>query len=381
VNINVLITFICFILSGFFHQGLYIFFPALTFLYVIYQKESKIYINPISKIYLYFVIVAVVFFALQSIFYQDIKIFSIKGCLRYTAYFSFAVFASYLSQNNIKYLFVMFLVYFILTLPMSYFQIVNFERYKNIIGHSNHLAYVLSMLIYFLVFHRPFKNKIINISCIILLFISLILTKSSGGLLVILALLAYNGLMSKRISLINKVLFLSLPIVVFFLAINLSEKIAFQFESLNFLNWNFIQDRATQFSVDGVVRAGGYGSFIWRIIYWSAIVYEFLTESILKIMFGLGVDHLTQGNMPYKFMSQDPHNDFVKALLEFGVLGFLLFTSYFWRIYKVLRKNFNVIILMIIPAFFGNPVVNFSVSIVYILILMYEYKKVDFKVS
>jgi O-antigen ligase len=110
-------------------------------------------------------------------------------------------------------------------------------------------------------------------------------------------------------------------------------------------------------------------------------VYEFLTESILKIMFGLGVDHLTQGNMPYKFMSQDPHNDFVKALLEFGVLGFLLFTSYFWRIYKVLRKNFNVIILMIIPAFFGNPVVNFSVSIVYILILMYEYKKVDFKVS
>lgn len=379
MNTKVLITFICFILSGFFHQVLYIFFPVLTFLYVINHKESKIYINSISKIYFYFLIVAIIFFVLQSILYQDIKFFSIKGCLRYAAYFSFAVFASYLSLNNIKYLLVMLVGYFILTLPISYFQIVNFERYKNIIGHSNHLAYVLSMLIYFLVFHRPFKRKTINISCIILLFISLILTKSSGGLLVILALLGYNGLMSKRISLFNKITFLSFPIVAFFIAINLSEKIAFQFESLNFLNWKFIEDRATQFSIDGVVRAGGHGSFIWRIIYWSAIVYEFLSESFFKLSIGLGVDHLTQGNMPYKFMRQDPHNDFVKALLEFGFLGLLLFVSYFWRIFKVLHKNFNVIILMIIPAFFGNPIVNFSVSISYILILMYEYKKVNSK--
>ncbi|MFD0931999.1 O-antigen ligase family protein [Psychroflexus salinarum] len=260
---------------------------------------------------------------------------------------------------------------------MSYDQINYLGRYRNVLGHSNHLAYVLSMIIYFLLFNRPFKSKKINIACIIVLLASLILTKSTGGLLVILAILGYNGIMSKRISFLNKILFSILPIIGIILAINLSEKIAFQFESINFLNWEFIESRATQFSKDGVVRAGGHGSFIWRIIYWSAIVYEFLSESFLKITFGLGVDHLTQGNMPYKFMSQDPHNDFVKALLEFGVIGLLLFLSFFWRVFEVVKKNFNIILIMIVPAFFGNPTVNFSVSMTLILILMYEYKKVN----
>lgn len=375
MNLNVIIIFVFFILSGFFHQGLYLLFPFFTLFYISFQKESKVALNPISKIYLYFVLAALGFFAIQSILYFEINVFSIKGCLRYFAYFSFALLASYLTKKDLKYFFAILVIYFILSLPMSYSQIINLGRYQNVLGHSNHLAYVLSMIIYFLIFNRPFKSKKINITCIILLSSSLILTKSTGGLLVILALLAYNGVMSKRISLLNKIIFSTLPIIGVILAINLSEKIAFQFESLNFLTWEFIEDRATQFSKDGVIRAGGHGSFIWRIIYWFAIIYEFLSESFLTITFGLGVDHLTQGNMPYKFMKQDPHNDFVKAFIEFGVIGLILFLSFFWKVYKLVKRNLNIIIIMAVPAFFGNPIVNFSVSMTLILILMYEYKK------
>jgi O-antigen ligase len=334
-------------------------------------------LNPISKIYLYIVLVAFVFFAIQSILYFDIKIFSIKGLLRYVAYFSFAVFVSYMTKENIKYFFVILVAYFIITIPIGYYQTINLGRYQNVLGHSNHLAYVLSMIIYFLVFNRPFKSKKINIVCIILLFLSLILTKSSGGLLVLLVLLGFNGIMSKRISLLNKIIFLTVPIILAIFVINFSEKIALQLESITFLTWEFIEDRATQFTIDGVNRAGGYGSFVWRIIYWSAIIYEFLSESFIKITFGLGVDHLTQGNMPYEFMEQDPHNDFVKALLEFGLIGLLLFICFFRKVYKVVKKNFNIIIIMIVPSFFGNPMVNYSVSMTLILILMYEYKKVN----
>lgn len=377
MNANVIVIFVCFILSGFFHQGLYILFPILTLYYISFQKKSKLILNPISKIYLYIVLVAFVFFAIQSILYFDIKIFSIKGLLRYVAYFSFAVFVSYMTKENIKYFFVILVAYFIITIPIGYYQTINLGRYQNVLGHSNHLAYVLSMIIYFLVFNRPFKSKKINIVCIILLFLSLILTKSSGGLLVLLVLLGFNGIMSKRISLLNKIIFLTVPIILAIFVINFSEKIALQLESITFLTWEFIEDRATQFTIDGVNRAGGYGSFVWRIIYWSAIIYEFLSESFIKITFGLGVDHLTQGNMPYEFMEQDPHNDFVKALLEFGLIGLLLFICFFRKVYKVVKKNFNIIIIMIVPSFFGNPMVNYSVSMTLILILMYEYKKVN----
>ena len=375
VNINIIVVFICFILSGFFHQGLYIIFPFLTLYYISYQKETKLVLNPVSKIYFYIVLVALFFFALQSILYLNINIFSIKGCLRYVAYFSFAVFASYLTKEDIKYFFILLIAYFILTLPISYYQTINLGRYQNVLGHSNHLAYVLSILIYFLIFNVPFKNKKINILCIILMFVSLILTKSSGGLLVLVALLGYNGIMSKKISTLNKVMFFTLPIIVIILAINFSEKIASQFQSLDFLTINFIENKVKQVIENGVNLAGGYGSFIWRVIYWVAIVHEFLSESFLKITFGMGVDHLTQGNMPYKFMKQDPHNDFIKALIEFGVIGLLLFFHLFRKIYKIINKNFNLIIILIIPAFFGNPTVNFSFSIAFILILTYEYKK------
>ena len=376
MNANVIVIFIYFIISGFFHQGLYILFPLLTFYYISYQKGSKLKLNPISKIYLYVVLVALTLFTLQSIFYFDIKIFSIKGCLRYFAYFSFAVFVSYTSKENIKYFFVILIAFFIITLPLAFYQIAHYGRYQNVLGHSNHLAYVLSMLIYFLIFNRPFKNRNINITCILLLLVSLLLTKSSGGLLVLIVLLGYNGIVSKRFSLKKKIIFSSLPLIAVIIALNVSEKIAFQFESINFLSWEFIEKKATEFNIDGVSVAGNYGSFVWRILYWFAIIYEFLSESFTKIILGLGIDHCTKGNLPYKFMRHDPHNDFVKVLTEFGAIGVVLYVGFFRKIYKVVNKNFNVIIIMLIPAFFGNPIVNFSVSMTLILILMYEYKKV-----
>lgn len=381
MNASVIVVFICFILSGFFHQGLYLIFPFLTFFYISYQNKSRLKLNPVSKIYLYIALVAFALFLIQSILYFDIKIFSLKGCLRYIAYFSFAVFISYMTKENIRFFFVILITYFVLTFPVSIFQTVNIGRYQNLVGHSNHLAYILSMLIYFLLFNKPFRNKKINIVSIILISVSLILTQSTAGLLIIVALLAYNGFVSNQISILNKFLFTITPIVGVILAINISEKIAFQFESLNYLNLEFIEDRAFKFTEDGIVRAGGHGSFIWRIIYWFSIVHEFLSESITKITFGLGVDHLTQGNMPYKFLRQDPHNDFVKALVEFGAIGLLLFISFFYKVFKIVKKNFNIIILMIVPAFFGNPTINFSVTMTLILILMYEYKKVNTEVD
>lgn len=373
---NVLIILICFFLSGFFHQGLYLFMPFLTLFYLSYQKESKLALNPISKIYLYVVLVTLGFFVIQSLLFSDIKMFSIKGWLRFVAYFSFAVLISYMTKENIKYFFIVIVAYFILTIPMGYYQTIpDWGRYKNVLGHSNHLAYVLSMIIYFLVFNRPFKSKQVNIVCVILLFISLLLTKSTGGLLVLVALIVYNAIKSKRISLLKKLTFLSLCIIALLLGINFSDKIAYQIESVDYITWDFVIERVKNYTINGVNRAGAHGSFVWRVLYWSKLLYTFFSESFLQITFGMGIDHLTKGYMPYDFMEKDPHNDFIKVLMEYGVLGLLFFLGFFRKIYKTINKNFNIIILIVVPMFFGNAIVNFSVNLIFILILMYEYKK------
>ena len=380
---NIIVILICFFLAGLFHQGLYVFIPFLTLYYISNQKASRLSLNPISKIYLTIVLVVLGFIVVQSILYFDIKIFSIKGWLRLVAYFLFTVLISYMTKDNIKYFFIIIIFYFVLTIPIGFYKVLNWdwERYKNVLGHSNHLAYVLSMLIYFLVFHRPFKSKPVNIVCIIVLFVSLILTKSTGGLLVLAALIVYHAIKSKRISLFKKLAFLSLCIFAIIFAVNFSEKIAYQIHSVDFITWDFVLERVQNYTINGVNRAGGHGSFVWRIIYWSKLLFTFFSESILKIIFGVGVDHLTKGYMPYEFMDKDPHNDFIKVLIEYGILGLLLFLGFFRKIYKAINKNFNIIILMIVPMFFGNAIVNYSFNITLILIIMYELKKNNIKVN
>ncbi|TYA52229.1 hypothetical protein FVF61_12850 [Formosa maritima] len=280
-------------------------------------------------------------------------------------------------KDDIKYFFIIIILYFLLTIPIGLYQVTkwDWERYQNVFDHSNHLAYVLTMCVYFLFLHNPFKSKIVKNICLIGLFVSLLLTKSTGGLLVLLVLLGYNSLKSKRISLVKKLTFILLLIIAIVLALNFSEKIAYQLESIDFLTWEFVKERIETYTIDGVNRAGGYGSFVWRIIFWSKLMLTFFSEPFLHIIFGVGVDHLTKGFMPYEFMDKDPHNDFVKVLLEYGVLGLLLFLSFFRNIYKIMNKNFNIIILMVVPMFFGNAIVNYPFNLTLILIIIYEYKQ------
>jgi O-antigen ligase len=237
------------------------------------------------------------------------------------------------------------------------------------------------MCVYFLIFYRPFKNKTVNFICISGLLLSLLLTRSTGGLLVLIALLGYNAVITKRVSFAKKVTFFAVSLLAVIAAIEFSDKIAYQVQSINYLTADFIMERVDNYVVDGVTRAGGYGSVVWRIIYWSKLLFTFFGENWLRITLGLGVDHLTKGYMPYYFMDKDPHNDFIKVLLEFGVLGLLMFLYFFKKVYNVLGKNFNIIILMIVPMFFGNAIVNFPFNITLILILMYEYKQNHSKIN
>ena len=378
---NVVILLFCFFLAGFFHQGLYVLIPFLTLYYISNQKESRLTLNPVSKIYLYVVLVVLGFVVLQSLLYLEVRLFSIKGLLRFVAYFLFAVLISYVNKKEIKYFFIITAFYFLLTIPLGIYQFLEMGRYRNSWDHSNHLAYVLTMSIYFFIFHKPIKNKQINLLCIIGLVVSLILTKSTGGLLVLIALLGYNALKSKRITLLKKLIFLATAIIAIIVAINFSEKIASQLDSINILTWEFIRDRVEIYTIDGVNRAGGYGSFVWRIIYWSKLLYTFFSEPFIQISFGIGVDHLTKGYMPYEFMDKDPHNDFIKVLLEYGVIGLLLFLTFFRKVYKVMNKNFNIIILIAVPVLFGNAIVNFPFNTTLILILMYELKQNYIKIN
>ncbi|MCL6266671.1 O-antigen ligase family protein [Flagellimonas myxillae] len=365
---NLIVLIFLFVLAATFHQALYFLIPAITLFFISKQRQSRISLSPLVKLYLLIVTVAIVFFVIQSIMNMNVALFSIKGIARYVCYLLFASYVLTAKIEDVRDFFKVIIIFFVITFPLGIYQVWAVDRYQGIFNHANHFAYILCFCIYFLVFHKPFKTKWLGNLCLLVLFLSIILTKSSGGMLVLLTLLAYNVARSKRISLNKKLLLLFSFLGITTLVLFSSEKVTSQLDSINYLNWEFLKERVEQFKV------GGYGSVVWRVIYWIKILFSFYEESWGRIIFGVGVDTMTEGNMPYPYMYKDPHNDFLKILVEFGLAGLFLFLFYFRKIYKIVNKNFKIIILIIIPIFFGNAIVNFVFNITLLLLLAYEYR-------
>ena len=365
---NVLVLIVFFLFAGRFHQALYLLIPVLTLSHLYDRRSEKLYLSPILRLYLTVVVIVALFVGIQSVLNVDVYWFSIKGLARYFTYFLFAVLVSTFEIRSIELAFKTMIILLLVSLPWGVVQVLELGRYQNVFQHGNHLAYVLDICIYFTIFHKPFKSGFQTIA-IVGLIISLALTKSSGGILVLLTLLAYNLFISKRISFNTKAILLVSFLLGTFLVLKFSEKVALQLNSLNYLNWDFLEDRVEKF------RPGGYGSIIWRVVYWIKIHFAFMEEPLHRIVFGIGVDHLSQGNMPYAFTEKDPHNDFIKVLVEFGGVGLLLFLGFFRKLYRITAANFNLIILLGIPMFFGNAIVNFPFNLAFILLITYEFKR------
>jgi O-antigen ligase len=315
---NVVVLIICFVISAAYHQLAYFIIPLLSGYHLFYKKPFRITLNKISRLYFYLILTIILFFILQSIFNLKLNIFSIKGVARYLTYFLFLIMIFSFNIKDIKYFFQLLIFYFVLTLPWGIYQVIELDRYRNILMHSNHLAYVLAICIYFLVYQKPF-NKGVRVLCLIFLLSSLVLTKSSGGILVILTLLLYNIFKSRKISLEKKLMLVISFITTVALVINFSDKVALQLYTFIDFDWDFILRRAN------AENFGGYNSVVWRFAYWTTTLIYFFSENYLTVIFGVGIDSLTKGNMPYSFMYTDPHNDFIKVLVEFGLMGLFLF--------------------------------------------------------
>ena len=128
------------------------------------------------------------------------------------------------------------------------------------------------------------------------------------------------------------------------IAISFTEKISAQIGSLEYLDINFIQEKAKYYN------PGGYGSFVWRLVYWVQILQNFLANNSVVLFFGEGIDTLTKDNYLYSFMYTDPHNDYLKVLVEFGIFGLLFLFAFLARIYTILKK-FDILIMLTIPLF------------------------------
>ncbi len=365
---KIIILILFFLLSATYHQPLYILIPLLVTIYFYSLQHFKILNNKYNRLYLSFFIIILIFFIIQSISFLRIEWHSLKGLARYFSYSVFAIFVYKISNTEIKLLFKIIAILIIILFPFTFMMLDESGGYKGIFRHSNHLGYVLTIVIYFLFAYKPF-SVLINYLVILILTGLLFYSRTSGAIVSFALLIIYNFIISRNIPIKHKLFFIFGPLLMIIpISFQFSEKIIEQINSLNYLDKNFILQRVY------TGNPGGYGSFIWRVVYWLQILFEFIKESFFKIFFGIGIDALTKGNMPYRIMYTDPHNDFLKVLVEFGVAGLILFLNFIKNIFIILNKNINILILITLPLMFDNAIVNFSFVLTLMLLIAYEYK-------
>lgn len=361
---DIIIVFICFLFSAIIPQALYFIFPIL-FLYSLWLNES-LSINRITKLYLGIFLVVFIFLIIHIVVYQSIEFIFLKGLLRYASYASFALYLATLSRYSIRTLFKIILVFFVISFPLLFFQMLVYERYYHIFLHPNYFAYVLVICLMLFIKEKLFLN-IRPIICLILI-ASLIMTKASGAILTLLVFLLFHY-RAKLKSFYIRIPIIAISLLFVIIGFSFSPKIIEQINSLQYLDWTFIKDKALS------AQPGGYGSFIWRVIYWTQILFAFFDNSTITILFGEGIDSLTKANRGmYSFLYTDPHNDFLKILVEYGILGFSLFILLLYRFYSFLGKRVDILLIIVIPFFFDNMLVNWSYNVVFLLYITYIYK-------
>ncbi|MCF6297288.1 MAG: hypothetical protein L3J08_04770 [Flavobacteriaceae bacterium] len=363
---NALFLILLLLISAQYHQALYFIIPAIS-AFFLFNRKLKIPLNNYSKIFVSLPLVVIIFLILQVIINKDLPFFSIKGTFRYIVYSSFAIMVIGFDKKSIeKYFKYLSILLFILT-PLAIYQYKTLGRCQGIFSHANHLAYIQVICIYFLIAYRPFQ-KTFRMLCLGVLLFTLLLTKTSGAFIILFLLAGYNFILTNKVSFKKKIAITITLLLTFPLFLIYSDKLLSQIDTLQYLDKKFILPRVKDY------RAGGYGSLIWRIIYWTKIVFVFFEESLSTILFGKGIDSLTKGNMPYQFMTKDPHNDFIKVFFEFGLIGLLMFFNFLKNIFLMLKKNVNLIIILLVPLVFDNIIVNFSFVLTILLIFAYEFK-------
>jgi O-antigen ligase len=198
------------------------------------------------------------------------------------------------------------------------------------------------------------------------LVMSILLTKSSGGLIVLAAFSASVFLVSRNASFIFKVLFVAfVMLAVFFLG----EAVQLTMEKFSEVDLGLIQQRAES------LKFGGYGSLSWRLGYWLAIYNAFIASDLSSIMHGFGTGVMSQGNYIYFFMDKDPHNDFLLLFVENGAVGLASILLVLLNLVRKMEFRWLIGFALFLPMFWGNIISSFPVFSAYILMLSFYKKK------
>jgi hypothetical protein len=102
-------------------------------------------------------------------------------------------------------------------------------------------------------------------------------------------------------------------------------------------------------------KFGGKGSVVWRLTYWTALFDAHMNSGMFHILFGTGGGASSSGNYPYFFMYRDPHSDFIKMFIEYGIVGTSLVFLVLFKL-CLRRELLGLFGALFVAMFSGNTI-------------------------
>jgi len=279
--------------------------------------------------------------SLISIFYSLNKMDSVRMFLKLLDFYfiyslAYFYFTKYKSKKN--YFLVAVMVAYILPVILGFYQIITkngfigpegFNRIYGSFSHPNIFSFNLFFLFLILVlfYFKPLGKKFKKWNLLALIGVGILiiytLTRSTWIATVILLICLMWIYYSKKIPLY--LFILSLVIFVSFILVN--------YTSVKYFNWNNINIICRAISPNDYMS-----SWDWRISTWTQMT-KYIYDSPL---IGYGLDTYRflrekQAYSPYE-TSYYAHNDYLKILIELGILGLLLYLN---LIFQTLKKIFD----------------------------------------
>lgn len=193
------------------------------------------------------------------------------------------------------------------------------RRFASIFVHANHLAYVCAFISLATVLDilRGIPDRsvrgLIWANFLVSNFI-LVVSMSSGGLLALVAgsLIAAVTLGSaSRKFLLLLIMGCALALIFVF-----TDAFELMMQKILLIDPYQISRHAVEYKF-----GGGKGSLSWRLTYWTALYDAHINSGAFHVLLGTGGGASSAGNYPYFFMLRDPHNDFMKMFVEYGIIG------------------------------------------------------------
>lgn len=295
----------------------------------------------------------------------------IEEIVKFSSLISVAILLNRMPLEKLQQLPYYFSLLLIVTAPVLFpFRLLD-GRYMGIFEHPNHLAYVTVILLASQLILAKLKRKKLNILIALGLFALILLSKSSGGLLITMVVYAINQFYDLRRMPVKSMLISGAIISIGFVVYFTTDVVSILMSKIEMVDFSELSKKISR------MNFGGEGSGMWRLAYWGAILNTFWHQSDYVHVFGHGAGAMSQGNFIYSFMRLDPHNDYVRLIVEYGIFGSLVVVSG-W-IYVISCVQYRVIIIMALlgPMFFGNILVNFP----YMLSLIVSLKVLERTVS